>query len=138
MVNRSFNQITYLYNLRCPGVICTRKGLGNPWLENSQKISFWSRNGQKWHLKTVKVGKIMTQNLNILVHLWTFRAENKMKVCLLRPKTIPKPSVTTLKKSRKRLFGPRKLLKLTHQNGQSGQNINLKSQFGVIYLPLEL
>ena len=42
-------------------------------------MSFWPQNGQKLPLKTVKMSKILTENLNFEGHLSTFGDENKPK-----------------------------------------------------------
>ena len=51
----------------------------------------------------LKVGHILTENLDFIGHLSTFRAENTPKIGLLRPKKMLKNflnnSKTTLKKS---------------------------------------
>ena len=48
-------------------------------IENAQKISFLTQNGQKLTLKTVKMSKILTEDLNFGSHLSTFGDENTPK-----------------------------------------------------------
>ena len=108
--------------------------------KSSENDSFDPQNGQKWPLKTAKMSKFLIENFNFRGHLSTFWAEIQPKVGLLRPKTMLKQflnnSQSTLKKSRKRLFRPPKLPKMTPQIGQNEQIFDRKFRFSRSFIDL--
>ena len=99
--------------------------------------------GQKWPLKTVKMSKILTENLDYWGHLSTFGAENTTKS---RPfkvennaQTLPKQLQNNFEKVQKTTFSTPKMAKNDPLRCQKWVIFWLKiSIFGFIYGPLEL
>ena len=92
--------------------------LNNSWtnLKKSPKPLFWFQNGQNSPSQITKIGKNLTNIFYFRGHLSTFRAENTQKIGHFKSKKMRKyflnKSRTTLKKSRKWLFRPPKMVKI--------------------------
>ena len=81
-----------------------------PW-----KWVFDPKNGQKWPLKSAKMSKILTKNLDFRGHLSTLRAENTPKSGPFKVEnnalTLPKQLQNNFEKVQKTTFSTPKMVK---------------------------
>ena len=109
-----------------------------PW-----KWVFDPKNCQKWPLKSAKMSKILTKNLDFWGHLSAFRAENTSKSGPFKVKnnaqTLPKQLQNNFEKVQKMTFSTPKMAKNDPSKRSKWAFFSPKiSNIGVIYRPFKL